>query len=67
MIFWKRSSKCTGTATCVEVAVIDDRVAVRSTDVYGRARLMGFSREEWNAFTAGVKLGEFDYEKLVNT
>jgi hypothetical protein len=57
---WKRARACTGTATCVEVAVIQDRVAIRGVDAHGRVRLIGFSWDEWNVFAAGVKEGDFD-------
>jgi hypothetical protein len=55
-IQWRRSSRCE-TGACVEVARIDGMVAIRnSTD----AAVLIFSPEEWSAFTAGVRNGEFD-------
>lgn len=54
------SSFCTS-GGCVEVALLPDgRVAVR--DGKDRDRLpYVFSADEWRAFTAGVKGGEFDF------
>ena len=47
--------------TCVEVASTDDgTISVRNT----RARsgpTLEYTREEWIAFVAGVKSGEFDF------
>lgn len=55
---WRRSSECAG-GSCVEVSLLDDRVAVRSSqDADGRVLL--FTAPEWHAFLAGVRKGEFD-------
>ena len=56
---WIRSRACS-TDGCVEVAhLADGTVAVRdSKDVRKRAQV--FDREEWSAFIAGVKSGDFD-------
>jgi uncharacterized protein DUF397 len=44
---------------CVEVAVLDDRVALRdSKDRSGPVLL--FTPHEWEAFVGGVRGGEFD-------
>ena len=54
---WRRSGRC-DSATCVEVAVDGDRVGVRdSKDPDGA--VLWFSVEEWTAFLAGVRNGEF--------
>lgn len=53
---WKRSSFCESNG-CVEVAV-DDRVTYVKAD-HG-PEILVFTAEEWNAFVAGVKAGEFD-------
>jgi hypothetical protein len=55
---WRRSSDCTS-GTCVEVADAEDRVLVRDSKDPAAAPLT-FTREEWAAFVAGVKRGEFD-------
>lgn len=44
---------------CVEVAHRDDVVAVRSTTDPVK-KTVYFTRDEWAAFIAGVKGGEFD-------
>ena len=44
---------------CVEVAFVDDAIAVRnSKDPAGP--VLVFTRGEWDAFVAGAKDGEFD-------
>ncbi|MEO3789299.1 DUF397 domain-containing protein [Nonomuraea sp. B10E15] len=56
---WRRSSKSGGNGQCTEVAFIGDRVAVRDSKDRGGPVLM-FTADEWRAFIAGAKLGEFD-------
>ena len=58
-VTWRKSSYSGNNGGgCVEVARLPAVVAVRdSKDPYG-ARLT-FSSEEWRAFVAGVKAGEF--------
>ncbi|MCI0687826.1 MAG: DUF397 domain-containing protein [Sporichthyaceae bacterium] len=57
---WRKSSACmVPNETCVEVEIRDDDVLVRhSADPQGP--LIGYSHDEWAAFIAGVKDGEFD-------
>lgn len=45
--------------TCVMVALKPEGVAVRDSKDPARATLF-FSHDEWDAFTKGVKGGEFD-------
>ena len=47
---------------CVEVAALDDRVAVRDSKEQGGPVLV-FSRDEWSAFLGGVRAGQFDLEQ----
>jgi hypothetical protein len=55
---WRTSSLCDLNG-CVEVAILDDQVAVRDAkDRAGPALL--FSGREWEAFLGGVRGGEFD-------
>lgn len=57
-IRWCRSSRC-DSGTCVEVARIDGTIAIRdSKDVDGP--VLTFSPQEWAAFIAAVRNGEFD-------
>jgi hypothetical protein len=54
------SSYCTGGA-CVEVGRSPDgTVIVRDGKDPQRVAALRFTREEWAAFVAGVKQGEFD-------
>ncbi|WP_430781091.1 DUF397 domain-containing protein [Actinoplanes sp. G11-F43] len=57
---WRRSSRCS-TGTCVEVARVAEQVLIRDSKVPGSA-ILSFSREEWDAFVAGVKAGDFGFE-----
>lgn len=54
-----RTSSCCDLNGCVEVAVLDGRVAVRdSKDRAGP--VLVFTPPEWQAFIGGVRGGEFD-------
>jgi hypothetical protein len=55
---WRTSSLCDLNG-CVEVAVLDDQVAVRDAKDRGGPVLL-FSGREWEAFLGGVRGGEFD-------
>jgi hypothetical protein len=56
---WRTSSRSSGNGACVEVADADHGIAVRdSKDSAGPVLL--FTPAEWEAFTAGVKDGQFD-------
>jgi hypothetical protein len=55
---WRRSRFCDSN-TCVEVARFADTVAMRDAKNPERGPLR-FSISSWDAFTAGVRLGEFD-------
>jgi Domain of unknown function (DUF397) len=58
---WTKSSFSFANGDCVEVAALPDgTVLVRDTkDREGPA--LGFTPAEWQAFTAGVRNGEFDF------
>jgi hypothetical protein len=60
MIEYSTSSHCNG-GGCVEVGRSPDGpVVVRDTKDPERGMSLVFTREEWTAFVAGVKAGEFD-------
>jgi hypothetical protein len=57
-IQWRRSSRCES-GSCIEVAQFDGMIAMRdSKDVAGP--MLIFSVEEWTAFLAGARNGDFD-------
>lgn len=57
---WRRSSLCGAHGSCVEVAATPDGgVAIRNGEIPGTASVLYFSPDEWEAFVAGVKAGEF--------
>lgn len=56
---WHKSSRSSGNGNCVEVAVVDEVVAVRDTKDRSGPMLV-FTAAEWQAFVAGAKDGEFD-------
>jgi len=57
---WRKSTRSGAYGdNCVEVAFIDEAIAVRdSKDRSGP--VLVFTRGEWDAFVAGAKDGEFD-------
>lgn len=60
MIFFKTSSFC-NFGDCVEVGQSPDgSVVVRDTKDAERRQALTFSRDEWVAFLAGARAGEFD-------
>ncbi|GAA0968347.1 hypothetical protein GCM10009555_013560 [Acrocarpospora macrocephala] len=58
-IDWRRSTFSGVNGECVEVAVVDDTVAVRDSKHPSCAPLL-FTPGEWVAFLGGVRAGEFD-------
>lgn len=54
---WRKSRRCESIA-CVEVAMSGSHVWIRQSA--DPAQTLEFTREEWTAFLAGAKSGEFD-------
>ncbi len=56
---WQRSRMCEANS-CVEAAFMDGEIAVRdSKDPDGP--MLRFTQEEWSAFVAGVRVGDFEF------
>ena len=55
---WRKSTR-SGANGCVEVAFLDDQVAVRDSKHQHQAALV-FTHTEWQAFLTGARDGEFD-------
>jgi hypothetical protein len=56
---WRKSTKSGNNGGCVEVAFLDQDVAVRDTKNRTGPVLI-FTNHEWDAFVDGVRRGEFD-------
>lgn len=58
---WRKSSSSTYNGSCVEIArLTNDRIGVRDTKDQGAGPILSFTQNEWIAFLAGAKAGEFD-------
>ncbi len=57
---WRRSRRC-DSGTCVEVAYLDGAFAVRDSKT-DNGPMLTFTRPDWEAFLAGVRAGDFEFE-----
>ena len=58
---WRKSSfSGNGGASCVEVAGHDGMILVRDTKDHGQGPVHRYTPDEWRAFVAGLRNGEFD-------
>ena len=58
---WRVSSRCAGNGACIEVAALTpDIIGVRDGKQAGTGPVLEFSREDWRAFIASLRSGNFD-------
>jgi hypothetical protein len=57
---WVKSSRSTPNG-CVEVALVDDGIAVRDSKLGDDSPVLRFTPYEWDLFVLAVKDGEFDH------
>ena len=58
---WRKSAASGYNGSCLEIARLrSDRIGVRDTKDKGSGPVLVFNANEWNAFLAGMKAGEFD-------
>ena len=56
---WRKSSSSVNNG-CVEVAFVEDRVAVRDSKDRGNGPVLVFTAHEWETFLSGVHRREFE-------
>jgi Domain of unknown function (DUF397) len=57
---WQHSRMCSINGSCVEIAALSGGgVAIRDGKLGEASPVLTFTQEEWDAFAAGVKAGEF--------
>jgi uncharacterized protein DUF397 len=58
---WRKSSFSGYNGSCFEIARLrSDRIGVRDTKDRGSGPVLVFNQDEWTAFLAGLRAGEFD-------
>ena len=57
---WFKSSFSTPGGCCVEVRIDGDRIDIRDTKDAASGPVLSYTADEWKAFIAGAKAGEFD-------
>ncbi|WP_433858716.1 DUF397 domain-containing protein [Streptomyces kronopolitis] len=56
---WFKSSYSNGNGNCVEVAYLDEAVAMRDSKQHGAGPVLTSTAEGWRSFIASVANGEF--------
>jgi Domain of unknown function (DUF397) len=59
-VHWVKSSQCGDSYACVEVATLPDGMVGVRAGASPAGPVLRFTPAEWQAFTAGVRAGEFD-------
>jgi hypothetical protein len=62
---WKKACR-TDTPMCVEVSIGTNMTFVRDSKLGNASPVLGFTHDEWAAFVAGVRDGEFDVPTLAS-
>ena len=57
---WFKSSFSQPGGCCLEVRIEGDQIHVRDTKDAEAGPVLTYTADEWNAFLAGAKAGEFD-------
>jgi hypothetical protein len=57
---WRKSTYCSASSTCVEVAALPEGGAAIRDGKDPQGAELRFDAAEWAAFVAAVKAGEFD-------
>jgi hypothetical protein len=64
---WRRARKCDNSSgNCVEVAEVGNATAVRDSK-NPNGPVLVYTRNEWTAFLNGVKDGDFDQSRDLNS
>jgi hypothetical protein len=59
-LVWRKASFSAANDNCVEVATTPDGGTAVRNSKHPTGPQVNFTRSEWEAFVAGVKVGEFD-------
>ncbi|MEU5883649.1 DUF397 domain-containing protein [Spirillospora sp. NPDC047279] len=58
---WRKSTRCGGSGTCVEVAMLSGgQIGARDTKEGTTGPILRFSAGDWSTFLTQAKNGEFD-------
>ncbi|MBO2452236.1 DUF397 domain-containing protein [Actinomadura barringtoniae] len=60
-VIWRKSTQCGGSATCVEVGVLEDGlIGTRDTKDGTNGPVLRFEAKTWRSFITNIKSGDFD-------